>query len=102
MKFPEKIELVLTQEDIDNGKKGMPSSCPLALAARRCQPDYPLSPAVGGRNVHFYKDEKGKRKAVYALPDEGVILVSLFDLFGDSHKRIKPQTLTITKVQEKY
>jgi hypothetical protein len=65
----------VTQDDINNGQRGNPWSCPIALAAKRALHEPELS--VDG--CHLNIEEYGAMVGCFDLPDECSEFVRAFD-----------------------
>lgn len=60
--FPEQVEIIVTQEDIDNGIRKSPWECPIAYAVKRVFPNRwvaVLSYEVRVSNKTYNLDNKG-------------------------------------------
>lgn len=90
--FPEQLDIIVTQEDIDKGFPGGSSTCPVARAARRLfAADQAARVYVSGASVRvntlrrrrflFFRSTR-TQDAIYALPDSAREFISEFDHYG--------------------
>lgn len=68
------MKIDVTQEDIDNGKRGHCSRCPVALALSRI----PGAEYLTVGPVDFGITLRGVRRD-YALPEEAIVFIRTFD-----------------------
>lgn len=80
------IEVEVTEDDINNGERGRPSSCPIALACRRL---FPLDLVSVGSN--FVTISNRETFTQYKLSIDGKIFVEDFD----HRKPVAPATISL-------
>jgi len=82
-----KLEVTVTQDDIDKGVRGQPGCCPIARALARTCPR--IHASVGDRTADLYAD--GEWLYETDLPREAKAFVAAFD----AEKPVAPFTFTL-------
>ena len=86
-----KIEIIVTENNINNGEKGYGATCPIALAVRECLPNI-SSVFAGNKELALSRD--AHIEAV-VLPNVAQGFISLFDNDYTDINTLEPFSFTI-------
>lgn len=82
--IPATLEIQVTEDDIENGARGVDDFCPIALAIRRRYPEF--VPSVLGHGMGheadislYAREDLDHLNYLYAIPEQAAEFIDTFD-----------------------